>query len=68
MGLSPSAGCVENAVIGRCRASGVTKAGGRGVLLTAEDHFCLGAAILSSRLMMVKALSPTAVRMEMSRR
>ena len=62
MGLSPSAGSAENAVVGGCQSSGVTEAGGRGVLLTVEDRFFLGAAILSSKLMVV-TLSATTVRM-----
>ena len=64
MGLSPSADCVENAVVGGCQSSGVTVAGGRGVLLTAEDRFFRGAAIFSSKLMIIKALSITAVKIK----
>ena len=63
MGFSLGTDCVatESAVVGENGSSG---AGGRDVLFTVEDRFFPAAAILSSRLITVEALSATAVRMK----
>ena len=63
MGLSLGINCIiiKSAMVGK---NGSSSARGRGVLLIVEACFFLGAAILSSRLMIIKALSVTAVRIE----